>query len=369
MCFTTLQSRAYLSAVLVLILALLAYTPLQEHFNIPGTSARRGDYNSITPLVKPQHLHESHLNSALEKVHFSPHHHPTMPPQTWTFKAQTGFFTHDSDPESWAFRATTLPLLGITPRPYPTDAAFDPRGEKTQWQRLEHYVRHTNTVSPAHQRRKIFYLIRHGQGVHNVKEKEVGREDWEKYWSRLSGDGAMVWEDAELTGEGEKQAEAIAAVFRTGEVPVPDAIYSSPLRRCLRTTEIAYKNVLERRKGVVKEKLRERLGVHTCDKRSARSYIATVHPSFEIEEGFTEEDELWKEDVRESLDEHVVRATQLLGDIFERGDSGVIVSLTAHSGALMALFGATGWKKIPVAAGAVYPLLVVAEKEPREEQS
>jgi hypothetical protein len=47
----------------------------------------------------------------------------------------------------------------------------------------------------------------------------------------------------------------------------------------------------------------------------------------------------------------VVRATQLLGDIFEREDGEVIVSLTAHSGALRALFGATGWKKVPVAAG------------------
>jgi hypothetical protein len=28
----------------------------------------------------------------------------------------------------------------------------------------------------------------------------------------------------------------------------------------------------------------------------------------------------------------------------------------------MALFAATGWKKIPVAAGAVYPLLVCAMK-------
>jgi hypothetical protein len=34
-----------------------------------------------------------------------------------------------------------------------------------------------------------------------------------------------------------------------------------------------------------------------------------------------------------------------------------------HSGAIMALFSAVGWKKVPVAAGAVYPLLVCAEGE------
>ena len=32
-----------------------------------------------------------------------------------------------------------------------------------------------------------------------------------------------------------------------------------------------------------------------------------------------------------------------------------------HSGAIMALFGATGWNKIPVATGAVYPLFILAE--------
>ncbi|KAL1598931.1 putative phosphoglycerate mutase pmu1 [Paraconiothyrium brasiliense] len=299
-----------------------------------------------------------------------------MARQRWTFKSQQGFFTHDDDPESWDFRATTRPFLGIKTREYATDPEFDSKKESTQWQRLEHYVRHMNTLNPTQQRYKIFYIIRHGQGVHNVKYHEVGREEWDGYWSKLSGDGNVVWEDAELTPFGKQQAEDIASFFGRGEVPLPDVIFSSPLRRCLGTTEIAYKNTLatvgdtsdSSRRPLVKEKLRERLGVHFCDKRSTRSYITSAHPLFKIEVGFTEEDELWKADVRETLDEHMFRATQLLEDIFERGGDEVIVSLTAHSGALMALFGATGWRKVPVAAGAVYPLLVVAEKVSTEVQ-
>lgn len=277
-------------------------------------------------------------------------------------KAQHGFFTHDSDPESWDFRATTLPQLGITPRRYSTDATFDSNNEKSQWQRLQHYVRTMDAANPAQQRWRIIYLIRHGQGVHNVKEREVGREEWKRHWAKMSGDGSVVWEDAALTSQGEQQAEKIAAFFRAGEVPLPDVIFSSPLRRCLRTTEIAYRDVLQEKRAVVKEKLRERLGVHTCDRRSGREYVVSAHPLFEFEEGFTEEDELWKAEVRESLDEHIVRATELLKDLFGYEDDASIMSLTAHSGAIMALFGATGWKKIPVAAGAVYPLLVVAEQ-------
>ncbi|KAF2437956.1 phosphoglycerate mutase-like protein [Karstenula rhodostoma CBS 690.94] len=327
-----LVSRKHPFAFLALIVALVAYAP---------------------PHERPSRSH--HPNPR--------HHHPNMPSQRWVFKAQHGFFTHDSDPESWDFRATTLPFLGISPRQYTTDPAFDPSGEKTQWQRLEHFVRAMNAANPAQQRWRIIYLIRHGEGVHNVKEKEVGRAEWGRHWAKVCGDGSAIWEDAELTSEGVQQAEKIAMLFRTGEVPLPDVIFSSPLRRCLRTTEIVYGDVLGRRRRVVKEKLRERLGVHTCDRRSGRSYIASAYPAFEIEDGFTEEDELWKADVRESLDEHIVRATQLLETLFEHEDDGIIMSLTAHSGAIMALFGATGWRKIPVAAGAVYPLLVVAEKD------
>ena len=36
-------------------------------------------------------------------------------------------------------------------------------------------------------------------GVHNVKEREVGRQEWERYWSRIDGDGNVTWLDPELT--------------------------------------------------------------------------------------------------------------------------------------------------------------------------
>jgi hypothetical protein len=114
---------------------------------------------------------------------------------------------------------------------------------------------------------------------------------------------------------------------------------------------------------VIKEKLRERLGVHTCDQRSSRSWITTAYPNFAIEDGFVEEDELWDPDRRETPEEHVERSTKLLSDIFSN-DESVSVALTAHSGAIMSLFAATGWKKVPVAVGALYPLLVCANRGP-----
>lgn len=117
---------------------------------------------------------------------------------------------------------------------------------------------------------------------------------------------------------------------------------------------------------MIKENLRERLGVHTCDKRSSRAWIENTYPSFKIENGFTAEDGLWEPDKRETLEEHVLRSTELLDDIFEN-DINDIVSLTAHSGTIMSLFTATGWKKIPVAPGTIYPLLVKGERKNEKE--
>ena len=59
------------------------------------------------------------------------------------------------------------------------DHTFDPEAERAQWERFGHYVQHLNKVDPEHVRYKVFYIARHGEGVHNVKEATVGRAEWE----------------------------------------------------------------------------------------------------------------------------------------------------------------------------------------------
>lgn len=106
-----------------------------------------------------------------------------MPEPKWQFSAQRGFFTHDNDIADWKFRATTQPSLGLVNRPYPTDE--DPNGDATrdpssraQWARFQAYIKSLNNESPGNKQYKLFYIVRHGQGVHNVKETEVGRDEW-----------------------------------------------------------------------------------------------------------------------------------------------------------------------------------------------
>jgi hypothetical protein len=106
----------------------------------------------------------------------------TMSASAWHFKAQHGFFSHDDDPERWDFRATTLPSLGLLSRSYPTDdisrTSENKQDASTQWTRFLRYVQHLNQEDPANKRYKLFYIVRHGKGLHNVKETEVGREEW-----------------------------------------------------------------------------------------------------------------------------------------------------------------------------------------------
>jgi hypothetical protein len=116
-----------------------------------------------------------------------------MSASEWHFKAQYGFFSHDQDPESWDFRATTLPSLGLMSRSYPTDDNSrtgedqqDAHVTSTQWTRFLRYIHYLDQENPANKRYKLFYIVRHGQGLHNVKETDVGREEWNVSPSPLS---------------------------------------------------------------------------------------------------------------------------------------------------------------------------------------
>lgn len=110
----------------------------------------------------------------------------TMPQPGWQFSAQRGFFTHDNDIADWKFRATTQPSLGLVDRPYPTDedsnvGATRDSSSCAQWERFQAYIKSLNNENLENKQYKLFYIVRHGQGVHNVKETEVGRDEWNVY--------------------------------------------------------------------------------------------------------------------------------------------------------------------------------------------
>lgn len=106
--------------------------------------------------------------------------------------------------------------------------------------------------------------------------------------------------------------------------------------------------------------LRETLGVHYCDMRSSKTYIHEQYPSYTIEPSFSENDELWKADVRETDDEVASRLSILLDDVFEH-DQSTFLSLTAHSGAIKGVLQAIGHRKFGLQTGGIIPVFVKAE--------
>jgi broad specificity phosphatase PhoE len=162
----------------------------------------------------------------------------------------------------------------------------------------------------------------------------------------------IFWEDAAISAK----------------LPLARRHYSSPHARCLETCETAFSGLtlpagageVPPFKPLIKELIRERLGIHTCDRRRTQSWIRENHPIFAIEEGFAENDEMWKPDVRETVAEHAVRIKGFLDDLFAN-DGAPIVSVTCHSGSVVALYEVIGHPEVRVAPGAIIPILIKAE--------
>ncbi|KAF2767646.1 phosphoglycerate mutase-like protein [Teratosphaeria nubilosa] len=287
-------------------------------------------------------------------------------PTTFKYESVPAFFIQDdpaTDPETYDFRKHNF---GLIDRSYDSDSPDDVK--LTQWERFNQYLNHLSATSPAGVKYKLFYAGRHGQGDHNVAESFYGTKAWDAYWSKLEGNGTVVWADAHLTDVGEEQAREAAAFlgeqFAWAKMPMPQRYYVSPLYRCLQTARLTYAGLESRPdrpfKPVIREMLREVMGEHTCDRRSRRSFLETEFPRWEFEEGFTEADELWLPDHRETHEEIDGRTRRALDGIFgEEGDEAVVVvSTTTHSGQIASLLRVVGHRVFGLPTGGMIPVLV-----------
>lgn len=114
--------------------------------------------------------------------------------------------------------------------------------------------------------------------------------------------------------------------------------------------------------------LREVIGIHTCDRRSSKSYIKKHYPDYAIEKGFAEDDPLWDANLRESDSMQTVRLRGFLDDVFAH-DSNTFLSFTSHSGAIAAILRAVGHRPFRLPTGSVMAVLVKAEKRTGEPPS
>ena len=169
------------------------------------------------------------------------------------------------------------------------------------------------------------HLVRHGQATSNLAALDVGREAY-KLEEHL---------DARLTALGREQARGAGRLLGAMEESV-QLVLSSPLTRALSTADEAVAGVVpETVPRVILPLLRERLGVHPCDRRRPWSEIAAEHsPLWDARLVATDHDALWEADVRETDGQIKARAREAIDWLSKRQEDHVAVF--AHSSFLQA---------------------------------
>ncbi|KAG9089799.1 hypothetical protein FS749_001052 [Ceratobasidium sp. UAMH 11750] len=284
--------------------------------------------------------------------------------ETFSYQVVPGYFIQTDD-------STDPTVIG----PNPPAFGLIANTSKTYWSDFKASIVKLQREAPKGVKYVVCWFGRHGQGWHNVAESFYGTQVWDDYWSKLNGDGNMTWgPDAELTDLGKQQARLAHNTWATelakkDPVPLPTKLFSSPMSRAASTLDITFDGVLLNVKGkhdivqpYVMENFREIIGVHTCDKRRTKTYIRKTYTDFCIEPGFTEEDELWTEDHRETDEEAGIRLKAALDTIFGRllSKHDTFISITAHSGAIRAALNVLGHRPYSLPTGGVVPVVIKA---------
>ncbi|AWU74764.1 uncharacterized protein C5L36_0B00310 [Pichia kudriavzevii] len=284
-------------------------------------------------------------------------------PRTWDFSVVPGFF-HQSNPDTddTVFNGPKV-HFGLA---------------KHSWSELVCDLKKLNEEAPEGVTYRLVFCARHGQGYHNVAVEEFGLKAWDDHYSHLNSavtaDGKeLVWgPDPFLTEVGERQAkwmnELITEEMQHG-FPTITKLYSSPFTRSLQTLTMTLDGIAMRKNSkedgrwltpLVVENLRETIGGHTCDKRSSKSIIQERFQGWNLkfEEGFQEEDVLWKPDWRESIHEIALRGDRFLQMMFDDTESSDIIYTTSHSGMIKALLMAANHRQFVVPTAGMIPMLV-----------
>lgn len=187
---------------------------------------------------------------------------------------------------------------------------------------------------------KKINFIRHGEGHHNVAQREWrAASDWdgksEPY--TLDTDPDFKFGDAELTETGTKQAEALHP--RTATF-TPEILVVSPMRRATQTGLIAFTTHVEKGLKVIAcELCHEMGGKHTCDKRLPRSQLMVQFPAVDFSILESEEDPFWNDGLsRETWHLLAERAARFAEWLANRPEKHIAVA--AHSAFLLTIFNA-----------------------------
>lgn len=183
----------------------------------------------------------------------------------------------------------------------------------------------------------MIFFVRHGQGTHNVVQKEwkEGGNSGEPYTT--DNDPDFKYRDAELTSIGQQQAADLSE--RCSATP-PELVVVSPMRRATQTAAIAFES-LRWKAGMfmAHEAAHEHGGKHTCDKRLSVTELEETFPFVDYSLIESQEDPLWGDGLtRESNLNVSKRGAQLMMWLKDRPEKAIAV--VCHSAILCATFNA-----------------------------
>lgn len=173
--------------------------------------------------------------------------------------------------------------------------------------------------------------------------------------------------DAKLTPEGLSQVhhtrDAWRREIRAG-IPKPESHHVSPLSRSLSTQLETWGPV--KPPPVANELLRETLGLHFGDQRSAASALRKIYPEIDFPPHMMPEDDpLWTH-LRESLSGRNARIKHALDQIM-LNDRNTYISMTSHSGVINSTLVALGHRPYNLQTAGMIPVVVRVERDVERE--
>ncbi|KAL6347496.1 hypothetical protein AAG906_026018 [Vitis piasezkii] len=194
------------------------------------------------------------------------------------------------------------------------------------------------SLFPLH-RCKTLHLVRHAQGIHNVD----GDKNYKAYLS-------PAFFDAQLTHLGWQQVDNLRKhVHACGLAKRIELVITSPLLRTMQTAVgvfggEGYKDRMDvlplmvANAGNVTDLQFQ--GVHPCDKRRSISDYQFLFPAIDFSLIESDEDILWKANVRETNEEVAARGLKFMNWLWTRKEKEI--AIVTHSGFLFHTLNAFG---------------------------
>jgi len=186
---------------------------------------------------------------------------------------------------------------------------------------------------------KLFHFIRHGEGEHNVAQREWrANPEWdgtsEPY--TLDNDPDLRYMDAQLTEKGLGEARELQSAT---EALKPQLLVVSPMRRATATGLLAFESHIKAGLQVLAHEFcHERAGKHTCDKRLAKAELAKAYPKVDYSNVTAEDDPYWSDGLtRESWQMLSLRSARFVEWLLYKRDEKE-VAVAAHSAFLLSTF-------------------------------